>query len=243
MPTIQLHANKFEELIYRRGRPVRWQEAIICTCWNMSSGQPSFNCKACKGTGYVYSDPYDGIALVMSVTANKNFEQFGGVDIGDAIMTVPKRYPVILPNGTMDRASFTENPMFDIGIFDLITLLDDSYKTSEHLIKDIPYGNRSADTLSNYYITGIKSIQQMDPQTGTIKTYKKDIDYELEDNKIKWIGDQPSPGSTYSVVYYHRPTYSIYTMLPKPRHQDKQDLPKYAVLKYMMSGFIGGDGK
>lgn len=241
MPQVKLHVDKYENMIFRRGRPVRWQEAIICSCWNTQTGQPLFSCEACHGTGYMYGPPYDGIALVMSITAEKEFLESGVFEAGDAVMTVPKRYPVQLPNGLFDNTRFTDNPMYEIGMYDLVTLLDDEVKSSEVLTRGTSFHGKPADTLANPEITRIKRIQQVDSVTGEVTIYTEGQDFQLNNNQIEWIGNQPAMGTNYSVTYLHRPVYSVFTTLPKPRHQDGQDLPRYVALRYRMGGLKADD--
>lgn len=238
MPTQKIHAKKYEELIDRRGRAVKWQEAVICSCWNPDSGQPAYGCQACGGKGFTYEAPYTGTALVMSITQNKDFEEMAGAfDSGDAVMTVPKRIPGH-KNGQIDLHNMTDNPMFDIGMYDLVTLMDDEYKTSELLCKGTPLFGRPADTLLNEDVTRVKSLRKSNPDTGEITSYSFGTDFTLSENTIQWVGaNQPYEGEFYSVVYHHRPTYTVLTTLPKPRHQDGQDLPRYVVLRYRAGGF------
>jgi hypothetical protein len=238
MPTLQIHGDKFEIMIFRRGRLVRWQEATICSCWDNQSGNPSFSCKACRGVGYTYGTaPYDGQALVTSITSDKEYQDSGAFQAGDAIMTVPRRYPVKLSNGNIDNTLFTANPMFDIGMYDLVTLLDDEYKTSEVLTKGVERRGVAADTLLNATITRIKQVRKVVSTTGVVTTYLQGTDFLLNGNVIQWIGtNKPNVGENYSVVYFHRPIYRVFTTLPKPRHQDGQDLPRYVALRYYMGG-------
>lgn len=240
MPAVKIHGEKFENLIHRRGRPVRWEEANICSCWNLDSGQPNYSCQACKGFGYTYEGSVEGIAVVMSITANKDFEEVQGVfDVGDAVMVVPKDIAVKLPSGVYNNKDFLPNPMFDIGMYDKVTLLDDAYKTSEILIKGTNIYGRPADTLLNEEVTRIKAVRKVDSVTGNITNYIENTDYQLNGNKIDWLplGSRPSEGESYSVVYFHRPVYTVLTNLPKPRHQDGQDLPKFVALRYRAGGF------
>jgi len=230
-----LHAANFEEMIDRRGRTVSWQEAITCSCWNLDSGQPSYACNACSGKGFIYQAPSDVKALVTSVTLNKEYADMAGVfDVGDAVMTVPKRIPVRTLTGAL-TSNFTDNPMFDIGVNDRITLLDDEFKTSEILIKGESIGHRSPDTLLNDQITRIKGVSYFDRLTGLETKYKVTTDYVLNGNTIEWIagGSAPTDGAQYSVTYAHRPVYTVIATLPKPRHQDGQDFPRYVALRYL----------
>jgi hypothetical protein len=218
---------------------VSWEEAVICSCWNLDSGQPAYACQACYGKGYVYQQSIEGIVLVTSISMNKEFQEMAGIfEVGDAVMTVPRRTPLKLSDGSWSMSDFQDNPLFEIGMYDKITLLDDEYKTSEILVKDTPMYGRPADTLINSKITKIKAIKQFNSETGGTVDYTIDTDFTLSDNKIAWIEGQPQPvsGSQYSVTYFHRPTYIVSANLPKPRHQDNQELPRYVALKYLNGG-------
>jgi hypothetical protein len=244
MPSVQIHATKFEQLIARRGRDVKWQQSILCSCWNMDSGQPQYDCRACGGKGYTYEEPIVERSLVMSITATKEFEDMAGVfDVGDAVMTVPKRvYKVHKnPGNTSGVETLTydhECPMYDVGMYDLVTLLDDDYKTSELLVRNTPMYERPADTLLNPDIVEIITIRVSDPVTGLVTKFAPGVDFTNVGNKIEWLtANQPSEGQRYSVTYKHRPVFTVLINLPKPRHQDGQDLPRYVALRYRAGGF------
>lgn len=239
----KLHSEKFEELVALRGRKVNWSEAIICSCWNLTSGQPSYTCKACNSTGYIYKPPIVCQALLTSIAFNKDFNEFAGAfEVGDATLTVPKMVPQII-NG---RASSTEkdlNPMFRIGVFDLITVIDDDWKFSEVLIRNRATPKRPADTLLNFDITTIHSIQTSDQITGAVTYYNEGTDFTMSGNLVVWTpgGNSPADGQQYGIVYGHRPTYTVLIQLPEPRHQDSQDLPKRVVLRFKSGGFTKVD--
>lgn len=237
--TPQIHAEKFEVLIQRRGREVKWEEAILCSCWNLTSGQPDYNCKACKGKGHTYNTPVLGIVLFTSVTANADFQDMAGMfQIGDAVMTVPKRMWLRTATG-WDMRTFENVPLYNVGMYDLITLTDDEYKTSEVLIKGEPMYGRPADTLINDTVTAIQVVRKSDPVTGAITDYVPGVDYTNTADTINWLagGNAPDDGEQYSVIYRHHPVFTVLTTLPKPRHQDGNDLPRYVALRYRAGGF------
>jgi hypothetical protein len=241
MAGAKLHAVKYEDQIRRRGRRVKWQEAVTCSCINFDSGQPAYECKACDGKGYTLADPIEDVALLMSVTHNKEFEEMAGIfEIGDAIMTVGARVPSINEQtGLVDlRNPGRPNPIFHCGMYDLITLTDDEYKTSEVLVKGTPMYARPADTLLNEDVVEVLSVRKSDPFTGEVKVYEKDTDYTNEGHRIVWQGvNQPQDGEQYTVQYTHRPVFIILKQLPTPRYQDGQDLPKKVALRYRAGGF------
>lgn len=240
-PNNIIHAPKFEDMIRRRGRIVKWQEAIMCSCWNLDSGQPNYGCQSCKGLGYTYAPPIEDVALVTSVTHSKNYEAMAGVfEIGDAVMTIGFRVPVFnkqtgLVNTTVQGR---ENPLFHVGMYDLITLTDDVYKTSEILVKGTPIYSRPADTLLNEDVVKVKSIRQSNPETGELKVFEEGIDFVAVTNRIQWLErEAPEEGTQYSVQYTHMPMFTVTTTLPTQRYQDKQDLPRNVALRYRAGGF------
>lgn len=238
MPDIKLHASKFETLIQRRGRTVRWQEAILCSCWNLDSGQPNYYCRACKGVGYTYAEPIESVALVMSITQHKEYVDSAGVfDVGDAVMTVPRREWAQEKN-RFNMGKFEYVPLYDVGMYDIITLLDTEYKASELLVRGTEIQGRPPDTLLNDEVLSIKSIRQANSETGETTVYTSGIDYTHQKNTIVWKDSrQPEIGELYSVTYYHRPMFTVLAELPKPRFQDNQELPKFVAMRYRSAGF------
>lgn len=242
MPAItqQMHAASFETMIFRRGRQVKWREATMCSCWREESGQPLYTCQACKGLGFIYGTPVISIALVTNLSVGKDFSQtVGGLEFGDATLTVPAKLPQPLPNGefSRERVDFVDNPMYDIGLFDLVALTDDEIKFSEVLVRGTSVGGRLPDTLSQDEITRIKTVQKSDPTTGTITKYVQGTDFQLNGNTIQWIGtNAPALGEAYSVTYFHHPTYYVFTELPKPRYQDGQFMPRSVAIRLRMGG-------
>ncbi|CAJ1315919.1 hypothetical protein [Paenibacillus nuruki] len=238
MANLQLHEQKYEDLLARHGRDVLWQEAVICSCFNMDSGQPDYNCKACSGTGYVYEQGIVCRGAVQNVTTNKDFLGYAGMfEVGDALMTVSANMLKRTPAGGFDLSGREPVPMFYAGIGDLITLIDDEVKTSEVLIKSSELRNRPADTLLNPKITKILSIRTHDSETGQTTLYMPE-DYTFSGAHIDWIGNQPEEGQQYSVVYMHRPVYKVYMTLPRPRHQNNQEFPRTVILRYYPGGVL-----
>lgn len=232
---------KYEDAIRRHGRKVKWQESVTCSCINLDSGQAQYECQACHGLGYILSAPIEDLALISSITHNKQFEEMAGVfEVGDATMTVGRRVPNENPTtGKIDLINpGRENPIFHVGMYDLITLTDDVYKTSEVLTKNTPIYGRPADTLLNEDVVSIRKVQKADPQTGAITVFEEDTDYELDGNKIVWLGliHPIADGEQYTVQYTHRPVFIVLTNLPTPRYQDGQDLPKSVALRYRAGG-------
>jgi hypothetical protein len=236
----KINAQKYEELLLRRGRTVKWQESITCSCVNIDSGQPLYECKVCNGKGYTLSDPIEDVVLLQSVTNSREFDEMAGVfQVGDAVLTVGYYVPEVNPStGLLNRTSKgRKNLIYSIGENDLITLTDDEYKTSEVLIKNTPIYGRPADTLLNSDIVEVRLVRKSDPVTGDITLYTKDVDFTLNGAQVVWQGvNQPNDGEQYTVQYTHRPVFTVFTSLPTPRFQDGQDLPRKVALRYRAGG-------
>lgn len=238
MPSPKLHSGRYEDLILRRGRTVKWQEAINCSCSN--NGHPNYECAACKGMGNILTEAVTDRVLLVSVTHNQEFQEMAGIfEVGDAIMSVGAYVPETNPDtGLINKVSKGRpNPIFQVGDGDVITLTDDAYKTSEVLTKGVPLFAREADTLINEDVVEVRRVQSVDVVTGDITVYSKDTDFTVEGNKIVWQGvNVPADGENYTVVYTHRPSFVVFTTLPTPRHQDGQDLPRKVALRYRAGG-------
>ena len=243
MARVQVHGEKFEDMIGRRGRLVLWREALACSCWNLDSGQPNYDCAACDGVGYIYQSAVECRVLLQSLTFSKEFDEFAGsFEAGDAVLSVGEFVPQII-NGRTSRTVRDSNPAYRIGMHDIIILTDDEWKTSEVLRRGRTIGKRAADTLLNNIVTKMICAIHANPTTGTITHYYPDTvdttnDFTINDDLIVWNeGRGPADGVQYSVVYMHRPVFIVLTALPTPRHQDNQNLPRRVTLRHRAGGF------
>lgn len=227
-----LSAKSFENMITERGVPVKWERAQRCTCWDMTSGQPGYSCKACNGDGYVYDEPIEESAiLIQSLIMSKDFTHIGEYRMGDAVATVPYRKRVLI-DGLPD---YVENKLYWVGEWDRITLMNTEFRSDEILVRGESLYGREPDKLRNEEITRIVSVLQADTVSGKITFYTPEVDFVLENGRIEWLGEAvqyPIIGEKYSVQYYHRPTYQVYTQLPQHRDQDNQHFPKKVILRY-----------
>ena len=228
---VKLRAESFEDMIMRRGVHVKWQRSQKCPCWNGDSGQPAYDCKACNGYGYLYEPTIESkYILIMGLILSKDFTPIGEYRMGDCIATIPYRKKIMI-NG---RWQFPFNEIYDVGEWDKIILIESEFRSHETLIRNTPILGRLSDTLRNEEITKIINVLSVNENTGVITSYNQGIDYELNNKRISWLlgGNSPINGQKYSVLYYHKPVYLVYTQLPQSRDQDGQRLPKKLILRY-----------
>lgn len=234
MPQVKLHAQKFEDMIARRGRGVYWERAMRCSCYNAYSGNPLPDCKACDGEGFVYDAPvYEDAILVMSLVNNKEYTPIGEYQMGDAIATIPFQKPTVVEGRTPPK-QYVDVPMYWIGEHDLVTLMTSEFVSTQALYKGAWFRGTAPDTLGTNYVTEIIRVTQSDSASGVVTTYTPDVDYKLTGNVIEWIagGQAPADQTFYTVMFKHNPTYTVYTDLPQPRDQDGQRLPRKVALRY-----------
>lgn len=230
MPEVKLRENSFNELIRRRGGSVIYRRSIKCTCWDDSSGQPHYDCKACGGYGYIYDAPIEEThVLVMNLALNKEFTQLGEYRMGDCVMTIPHIKKIM---GEDQLWQYPPHPMYDIGERDQVTLLDSEFRTHETLVRGEPILGRLPDTLRQEFVTKILAIIQANPDTGEVKHYGTSL-WSCSGSTIQWLtADAPAIGTKYSVLYYNHPTYVVYTQLPQSRDPDGQHMPKRVVIRF-----------
>jgi hypothetical protein len=232
MPDIALNAKHFEDMISRRGRSVLWEQAFKCSCWSDSSGQPDYSCKACDGLGYIYDSPMNIYKiLIMTLVLSKEFTPIGDFRMGDCIATIPEHFKTVEAN----KVLYPENPMFDVGEWDKITLTDTEFRYNDFLIKGESILGRPADTLKHKFVTRILSVLKANSETGEVTFYEYNVDFILNNMTLQWLpeGNSPAEGEKYSIMYYYRPTYIVYTQLPQSRDPDGQHFPKKVVLRLM----------
>lgn len=104
MDRVDFNVASFDKAISEKGINISWEEAMLCFCVGENQGQPSFNCKYCNGSGYLYSKPKATIALVSKIGGKQNFEATGSRSVGDAYLTPLSN--VIM--GFHDRITFTD---------------------------------------------------------------------------------------------------------------------------------------
>jgi len=172
-PRADFKPELFDTLINQKGYKVIWEQGMFCSCYNQMSGQPDYNCPACRGKGYVYFDPKETRALVTSINGRKEQEKIGLNDLGTAYLT-PKA---------------SDN----VGFRDRFTFLDFTMKFSQLVVKDSP----GMPDRMKYPIKDVISVRQLNT------VYRRGIDFDISKDgwDIIWKSAGPVQGSTYSVLY------------------------------------------
>jgi hypothetical protein len=101
---IDLKPEEFDRAIYQKGAKIIWQKSMFCSCVDETTGQPDYNCPACKGKAYIFFDPKEIRAVVTGLSGDKDQIPIGLLDVGSAYMTTRASDLV----GFRDRLTFVD---------------------------------------------------------------------------------------------------------------------------------------
>jgi len=189
----------FRRVIDQHGKHVTWRKALLCPCYNETTGQALLGCVDCSGSGYVYVDPLDIRAHMASFDRNtKIYEKFGMWLEGACAITV--------------------EPQYRIHFRDKIEMRDALMPFNELLKKGNRRGIRSKlpagmDSARYRIVSATKMMYCPDPETGGLVALEPGFHFEITaDGWIKWLaaGDNlVAAGARVSLLYDFHPTYQV----------------------------------
>jgi len=191
-----------EGQINNRGETLIHEIGMRCPCSNEDTHAGSilrkdvprrrktFICSNCVGTGYIYRDPKTIIAMITNISEDYARQEAGWAIPGDAIMSPLPEYTV----STGDLVTFTWAQPLDEGQVIVRGAANMSDNTARKLNLE-----ENEDRLWYNAVSGIW-CEGLDNETTTV--YRNNADFVLDGSKvIKWIGNSPRKGSTYTLKY------------------------------------------
>jgi hypothetical protein len=192
---------EFERLIQQHGKYVIWRKAMLCPCFNSTTGQTELNCDDCDGSGYVYIDPIEARAhMAQFDKTTRIYEKFGMWMEGQAQITIPARY----------RLHYRDSIQLRDALMPYNELI---FKGNRRGIRaKLPTGFDSA----RYRIENVTRIAyrttNVDGSCG-IAVLEKDYHFSIDKNGwIEWHhqGNTLIPeGTVLSVMYDFKPVYLV----------------------------------
>lgn len=222
-PRVDFKADIFDTAIRQKGYKLIWEQAMLCSCYTPSSGQPAYGCPACRGKGYIYFNPVETRAIVTSISGRKEQDHIGLNELGTAYLT----------------ALSTD----DVGFRDRFTFLDFTMKYSQLVEKGAP---DKPDMLA-YPAADIIAVRRLN------EIYRRGIDFDLSKDGwyLEWKGGNLIQGDVYSVLLKTAAVYiainpihelrGTYTTFKQRGGEQFVPLPKQFQIK--REDFLGGENR
>jgi LysM repeat protein len=210
---VDLMPDKFDLLIQQKGMRILWEQAMICHCYEPNTGQPEFTCPTCHGTGFIYFDAKETVALSTNLSGKKDFDNIGMAERGTAYVT-----------------SLTKDLM---GYHDRLTFLDFKCKYSQL----VTFYNGQTPNL-NRYIEDVMRLQDSE-MTYVLGEHFKISDNKVS---LEWIDPDTEPlnGSRMGILLVTKPRYHVIDIMHELRAtqvkynnptEEFKELPKQYMIK------------
>ncbi len=198
IPDPSIKGLSFDQLLQNRG--IRFTHRVAAPCPNVSTVEDNNHnplCPVCDGNGILYYREKEIYGTFHSNSLQKNFEMQGIWEIGSAVVTLPTEYPDGTPAEfqTYDQLVI---PDFAIRLWEL-----KQYEPRPDQKQQVRYPITSIDYIG-YVISG------------TLTELVLDVNYTIEDGKIKWIPGFEPPydaatdmGQVLVVSYFANPVYNV----------------------------------
>lgn len=207
---MKLSASRFNAHLAHMGQDAAWRRAFRCPCRDHHSGAAKTDCAQCRGLGTLWNAAVTGTVGVSGLKMQRAWAQFGMWEQGDVVLTIP-----------------SDSPVYAIGEFDRVTMVDSSEPFSVTLTRG------DNDRLMGA-VVGIDRCFWLDGDEavveGGIPTVASDgsLSWPVEDPPLV----EPTAGEQYNLTGRRRPEYFCYGDFPQDRaHHSGEPLPRRVVLR------------
>jgi hypothetical protein len=188
----------FRRVLHQHGKHVVWKKALLCPCFNATTGQAELGCTHCDGSGYVHVDPIDVRAHMAAFDKNtKIFEKFGMWIEGACAITVEPQY----------RLHYRDSIEMKDALMPFNELLKKGNRRG--IRSKLPDGVDSA----RYRIVSVTKLMYAPSTTAALVTLEAGFHFDItDDGWIQWSvrGNATVPDdAVYSVLYDFHPIYQI----------------------------------
>jgi len=189
-PSIQ--GANFNQLLQNRGIRFIHSRAIPCpNLSNLDDNNHIPNCPLCDNSNMIYYSPKEIIGSFLSNSVEKTFEFNGAWEVGTAVCSFPSEYA----DGVQAEFTMFDRllvPDYTVRLFEKKT-----YRITDGLLQQLRYPIEKIE-----YLIGVTN--------DVIVEYILDVNFTLDNGKIKWIaGFAPTLDQVLSVSYYANPVYVV----------------------------------
>lgn len=233
-----------EGLIQDRGDYVIWETGIACPHCRRDDATTSFNtknpneasrirlvdCENCHGYGFIYRNATKVLGLLTAVNAgNRQLIDLGLALPGDCVFS-PSLYEQEMQD--MDRVTLC--------ITDVLHEGQVIQRNAAHLSNRRTVPTTLSVNEDRLWYNGNGCAIWCEDENNVV--YNVDVDFQIVDNVIRWIGKKPADGVYYTVKYHYYPEWIVYAS-PLQRVDRGRNLQQRVVLRkkhvaYMQSANV-----
>lgn len=224
--------NLLDEFIQARGDWVIWEKGVACPVCRRDDATTSFNqqndneatriqrvnCQNCHGSGIIYRDAQRVLGLLTQVNAgNRQLLDIGLAMPGDCVFSPSLQFEEM---EDMDKVTLC--------LTDVLTEGQVIQRNAAHR-SDAKWRPTDLGTDEDrlWYSSSGCAVWCEDENN---VVYNADADFQLIDNKIKWIGKKPADGVFYTLKYHYYPEWIVYAS-PLKRVDAGRNLQQRVVLR------------
>lgn len=233
-----------EEFIQERGDQVIWETAISCSSCRKGDATAAFNeknstemsnirdfnCPNCHGDGFIYRNAQVVTGLLTQVNAgNRQLMEMGLVYPGDCVFSPSLRGPDM---ENMDKVTLCITDILNEG------------QVVQRNAANLSYASLRPSTLSaqedRLWYAGDGCVVWCEDQNNVV--YTSDVDFQVVDNLVRWVGKKPADGVYYTIKYHYYPEWIVYST-PLHRVDRGRDLKQRVMLRKKHVAFLNSTDK
>jgi hypothetical protein len=220
-----------ESLIQDRGDYVIWETAVACPQCRREDTTASFNeknpneavrirrinCPNCHGTGFMYRNAQRVLGLLTQINAgNRQLLDAGVAMPGDCIFS-----PSLQAEELQDMDKVT------LCVTDVLNEGQIIQRGAAHLSNAQLRPTDLETSEDRLWYAGNGCVVWCEDENNVVYSVG---DFEIIDNKIRWLGKQPSNGTFYTLKYHYYPEWIVYAS-PLQRVDRGRSLQQRVVLR------------
>lgn len=200
-----LSPGAFNAFLNHVGQTLSWRRAFACPCINPHSGAADPACPRCYGKRFAWQAPVTGTAGIAGQQLQKRWADFGMWEAGDVVLSVG-----------------SDSPLYDMGQYDRITMLNDETPFSVIRI-------RGQEDILPFAVRSLTRVYWLDDAKAEVEG---EIPLVGANGELTWAGGAPPDGKPYSITGTRFSEYFCWGDYPQDRgHHHGFALPKRIVLR------------
>lgn len=210
------------EFVSDMGQAVEWRKASTCPCIDRTTGGANPTDPVCGGKGYVWKAGENYTMLLVGYDASRMREQYGDMEHGDAVLTIP---PFYFNKAKSPWQKITCKAYDELGEFDSIIAAEGTERYDHVAVKG---GN---EVLPSQRPVALQSVY--DVATGAVRSWKVGSEVSLVGRTVTWAPTMgPAADVQYTVTFTARPEFIVVRSLTMLRqHQGGRALPRKVHLR------------